>query len=268
MLSPTDQTTAGMGQLYPWVEILLLEILHVVILYPTRQHTYRMAAIAAAICVTARFYLIPEVTNPLAVGYTVGCAIAFRFMFIAYLLFAEGPFPDHWRRVRDEVHAKADASGLCNQPSNFPSAKKLRWTVDIAYSARMVGWVQEPWDCLPSHPPPSRRVFLQKTWLKLIINIIIIDFTTSVFALSPAFDRRVHDPTDGPETYLAAVPLLRRSPYVLSYGLMARAAIVAAHNVVALVCVGLARSSPPLWPDMWGRWGDAYSVRKLWGYVC
>jgi len=255
-----------MGQ-YPWVEILLLEVLHAATLYPTRQHTYRVAIIAAVICVTARFYLILEVTVPLAVGYTAGCAIAFHFMFMTYILFAEGPFPDHWRRVRDEPHAKADASGLNTQPSNFPSVKKLWWTVDIAYSVRMVGWVQEPRDCLPSHPPPSRRMFLQKTSLKLIINVFIIDFTTSLFALNPAFDHRVHDPTDGPETYLAAVPLLRRVPYVLSYGIMVRAGIVAAHNVVALVCVCLGQSSPTLWPDMWGHWGDAYTVRKLWGYV-
>ena len=40
------------------------------------------------------------------------------------------------------------------------------------------------------------------------------------------------------------------------------------HNVAALVCVGLGYSSPALWPDIWGRWRDGYTVRKLWGYMC
>jgi len=253
---------------YPWKQVLLLEVLNLVILHPTRQHAYRVAALAARIYLTTKIYLTPEPADPPTVGYTVGCVVAFRFMFMAYLLFVEGPFPDHWRRARDEVHAEADASGQDTQPSNFPSTKKFWWMVDIAYSGRMVGWVQEPQNGIPPHPPPSRLVFLWKTFSKLIINTVIADFATSMLALSPAFDHRVHDATDGPETYLAAVPFLRRVPYILSYGVMMGAGTGVLHNVMALVCVGLGHSSPTLWPDIWGRWGDAYTVRKLWGCVC
>jgi len=200
------------------------------------------------------------------VTYTVGCETVSHFIFTVYVLFTEGPFPDYWRRVRDQVrHAKADAGGLDKLPSNFPLTEKLWWMVDISYSVRMIGWVQEPRNCLPPHPPPSRRTFLYKTFLKLIMNAIIVDFTSSVFALSPAFDHRLHDPTDGPETYLAAVPLLRRAPYIISYGLMQGAGMGVVHNAMALVCVGLGHSSPTLWPDICGRWGDAYTIRKLWG---
>ena len=78
-----------------------------------------------------------------------------------------------------------------------------------------------------------------------------------VFASNPASDTRLHDPTDGPETYLTAVPLLRRVPYVLEYALMQAAGMGAIHNVMALACVGLGRPSSTLWPDLWGRWEDA-----------
>jgi len=249
---------------YPWAEVLLLEALHIAILYPTRQHAYRVAALAVAIYMSAQIYSTPEVTDPLTVTYTVGCTIAFRFVFMVYLLFVEGSFPDHWRRDRDEIHAKADGG----DPANFPLTKKLWWMIDIAYSVRMVGWIQEPKNGIPPHPPPSRRTFLRKTFLKLIMNIVAVDLTSSVFALSPAFDSRVHDPTDGPEAYLAAVPLFRRVPYIISFGIMVGTGLGVVHNVTALVCVGLCSSSPTLWPDIWGRWGDAYTVRKLWGYVC
>ena len=145
--------------------------------------------------------------------------------------------------------------------------KKFWWTVDIANNIRMIGWVQEPQNGIPPHPPPSRKIFLRKTFFTFITNSVIVDFTKSVLAHSPAFDCRSHDPTDGPETYLAAVPLLRRIPYVLSYGIGLGASVGTVHNVTALVFVGLGQSSPTLWPDMWGRWTDAYTMRKLWGYV-
>ena len=250
---------------YPWTEVLLFEVLHIIVFYPTRQHAYRMVVLAAMAYVAAQIYPTQEVTERLTVTFFVGFSIAFRFTFTAYLLFTEGSFPDHWRRVRDEVHAKTDAGGMDRLPSNFPFTKKLWWMLDIAYSVRMVGWVQEPRNCLPPRPPPSRRTFLRKTFSKLIINILITDLTTSAIALSPVFDNRVHKPTDGPETYLAAVPLLYRAPYVLTYAAGVSISISAMHNAWALLCVGIGRSSPTLWPDIWGRWRDAYTVRKLWG---
>ena len=253
---------------YPWAELFLFEILRMIVLYPTRQQTYRVAALAAMIYISVQIYLTPEVTDPLTFTYSVGCTITIHLIFTAHLLFAGGPFPDHWRRVRDEVDGEKDPSGLDKLPSNFPLTKKIWWMVDIAYSLRMVGWVQEPRNCLPPHPPPSRRTFLYKTFLKLIINAVILDLTASVLALSPAFDSRLHDPTDGPETYLAAIPLLRRLPYVLSYGLMIETLLRTVYSGMALVCVGLCHSSPTLWPDICGRWEDAYTLRKLWGYVC
>jgi len=253
---------------HPWAEVLLLEVLHIFVVYPARHHTYRVVALAAMIYVSARIFLTPEVTNPLTVGYAVGCTIGFHFILAAYLLFTDGPFPDRWKRVRDGARAKADAGGSDKLPPDFPLTKKLWWVISTVYSVRTVGWVQEPRNGVPPHPPPSRRAFLWKTFAKLTMNITAFDLTTSVFALSPAFDYRVHDPTDGSETYLAAVPLLRRVPYILSYGLMMGAGASIGHNLLVLACVGLGHSSPALWPDIWGRWGDAYTVRKLWGCVC
>ena len=60
---------------------------------------------------------------------------------------------------------------------------------------------------------------------------------------------RAHDwlgptPTDGPETFLAAVSLLRCVPYILVYGIGAAVSMGFAHNAIALVCVGLVCSSP------------------------
>ena len=252
---------------YPWPEALLFEVLHITILYPTRQNAYRAVVLAAMICVTAKIYLLPEITGSVGMIYSLGAVISFQSIFTAYLLFAEGTFPDHWRRVRDEVHGKDNGAGGSDKlPSSFPLREKLWWMVDMAFSVRMIGWVQEPRDAMPPHPPPSRRTFLWKTFSKFIANAIVADFLAFVFnALSTTVDYPSHDPADGPKAYLAA--LLCRVPYTLSYGIGAGAVISAMHNAVALVCVGLGHSGPTLWPDIWGRWGDAYTLRKLWGYV-
>lgn len=256
-----------MGQ-YPWIEVLLFLVLRIVIFYPTRYRIHRVIVLAAMFYVAAKIYQTPEITDPVTVTYSVGIAIALYFIFTAYLLCSGGTFPDHWRRVRDEVRSGVDPGGSDNLPSNFPLTKKLWWMLDIAYSPRMVGWIQEPRDHLRPHPPPERRTFLWKTFLKFVVNAFVIpDLLTLVIGQTPVFDSRLHDPTDGPETYLAAVPLLRRMPYVLAYALRVAAFISVPHNLTALVCVGLGRSSPTLWPDMWGRWRDAYTIRRLWGYV-
>ena len=262
--NPTRAITMGR---YPWPEALLFEVLHIIIFYPTHQHTYRAVVLVAMIYLTAKIYLIPEITGSIGMIYALGVTISFHFVFTAYLLLAEGSFPDHWRRVRDEVHAKVGTRGLGKPPSSFSLTEKLWWTVDIAYSMRMIGWVQEPRNAMPPRPLPSRQTFLRKTFSKLIVNAIVADLSAFVFALSTTFDYSPRNPTDAPETFLTAILLLRRVPYTLSYGIGAGALISATYNTVALACVGLGRSSPTLWPDIWGRWGDAYTLRRLWGYV-
>ena len=251
---------------YPLAEILLFEFLHAIVYYPTPNHGYRFVIVTTMIYLAAQIYQTLDVADTaIQSAYLVGQRMSLHLGFIAYYLCSEGSFPNHWRRVRDEVGAKADDSD--NQPSNFPFTKKLWWMFDLAHSVRMVGWVQEPKDCLPSPPPPSRRTFLWKAFLGFIADFIFLDILTLMQAGNPAFDPRVHDPADGPETYLAAIPLLRRVPYVLGFGFWLETTFRLMHNVVALVCVGLGGSSPTLWPNIWGRWGDAFTIRKLWGYV-
>lgn len=101
--------------------------------------------------------------------------------------------------------------------------------------------------------------------MKFTINAFVCDILTLMVGQTPVFDSRLHDPTDGPETYLAAVPFLRRAPYVISFGLWIATGLGAAHHFLSLVCVGLGYSNPALWPDMLGGWQEAYTIRKLWG---
>ena len=45
-------------------------------------------------------------------------------------------------------------------------------------------------------------------------------------------------------------------------------AILKMYYVLAsIIAVGLGISVPEDWPDMFGNWSDAYTLRRLWGYV-
>ena len=114
------------------------------------------------------------------------------------------------------------------------------------------------------HPPPSRRQSFWKAHLKLIKSSVVADIAIPLMALSPAFDNRVPDPTDGPETHLNAVQFLRRVPYVLLFGIRTKAGTGVMHHFTSSLFLSLGSSSM-FWPDSWGRWGDAYTVRKPWG---
>jgi hypothetical protein len=140
---------------YPWAEVLLFQVLSIAVFYPTRHRVYRISVVAAMIYFATQIYQTPEVTDPVKLTYCVGINIAFHFVRTVHIMCADESFPGHWRRTRDEVHAEADAGDLSTLPSSFSLTKKLWWMFDLAYSPRTVGWVQEPRNSLPPHPPPS-----------------------------------------------------------------------------------------------------------------
>jgi len=39
------------------------------------------------------------------------------------------------------------------------------------------------------------------------------------------------------------------------------------HSVLAVVAVGTGLHEPRLWPGPFGRWKDAYTIRRFWEYV-
>ena len=140
--------------------------------------------------------------------------------------------------------------------------------IELAYNFHMVSWVQEPRNHLPPPPPPSRLTFVRNAFLRLIANIIVLDLVTLLFAQNSAFDSRLYDPTNGPETYLATLPLLHRVPYAVGGAIKFAAGSSALRDILASVTVVLGARSPTFWPNIRGSWRDAYTVCRLWGYVC
>lgn len=255
--------TPPMGR-YPWAEFILFQILRILVFYPTRLYAYRAIVFTAMVVLASKIYRTTETTDPVTLSYLVGVATAFHLTFTTYVLCTGGSFPDRWRRVRDGDLPETDD----NSPLDFPLKKKLWWMFDIAHSARMIGWVQEPQGCLPRRPSPSRRTFLRETFLKLVFNMVIVDLSGSICSRSPRYDYRFpRNSTHGLRPAFAVPPLLRHAPHVIAFAVVAAASVAMFYNITSLVAVGVFRSSPTLWPDMWGNMGDGYTLRKFWGYV-
>ena len=97
-----------------------------------------------------------------------------------------------------------------------------------------------------------------------MVSFVLSDLGIRVLAQSQAFDSRVHDPSDCPETSdLIAVPFLRRTIHIWAHSNGISSGITILQNGFALVYVGLGGSSPTSLPEVWGRWGDAYTVRRF-----
>ena len=100
-----------------------------------------------------------------------------------------------------------------------------------------------------------------------MVSFVLSELGSLVLAQSQAFDPRVHDPSDCPETSdLVAVPFLRRTIHIWARSNSVSSGTAILQKGFTLVCVGLgASSSPTLWPEVWGRWGDAYTIRRFGG---
>lgn len=61
----------------PLVEVLLLQALHAIVLYLTRQHAYRVVILAVMVYVAAQIYRTLETANPITVTCVVGCVDAY-----------------------------------------------------------------------------------------------------------------------------------------------------------------------------------------------
>lgn len=56
-----------------------------------------------------------------------------------------------------------------------------------------------------------------------------------------------------------------RSWNLLAWLVMTYAILKMYYEVASLLAVGLGISRSEDWPDMFGNWSDAYTVRRLWG---
>ena len=83
---------------------------------------------------------------------------------------------------------------------------------------------------------------------------------TAYTAANPVFA-----PTGGAARSLRAQGALWTPLNVLAYTTKSYCMINILYDLLALLAVGTGCSAPACWPPPFGRWRDAYTVRRFWG---
>jgi hypothetical protein len=266
-----NQSLIELHNQHAWFLVLLFELLHIATCYPTRQFDHVRKRILGPLMIAFAYHIYNRLQLHVKNRYAVGFHVSFQLCSMFSFVYVEKGFPDVWRRVKDESSGAADSIDDDNnestrRPSNFSLRRKIGWMMDLAFSPRRVGWVQEPRQTLPRHPTCSRWRFIWSRILYALVNVVLLDLAISYEAGNPSFDTRLHRPeTIGPSAYMAARSLWSRLPDIVAWTAAMVNGVCLTHTVIAIPSVMLGLSEPGDWPAMFGPFRDMYTVRRFWG---
>jgi hypothetical protein len=156
--------------------------------------------------------------------------------------------------VQRELHRVGDRVPI-------PNAKlrsRLMWALELFSNPRGLGWDHEPKSILPPRPNLSRVQFLVSRLVYLATCLLVNDVASIVIRANPLFMR------DAPP--FSEQPLLWRCGGVLLFAIMIAMQIIIPNALYSILAVGSGMSQPDMWPRIMGSLGDAYTVRRFWGY--
>ncbi|THH15923.1 hypothetical protein EW146_g4633 [Bondarzewia mesenterica] len=137
--------------------------------------------------------------------------------------------------------------------------QRCKWASRLLTSPRAIGWVHEPRHVFPPHPPASqsRWNFVKKQSLSALTYFVILDVVHTWIVLSPAFQRDgISLASDGyPMRFLNTALHAAHLWSYMSFG----------YTAASVVAVALHITEPSEWPALYGRWSDAYTLRRFWG---
>ncbi|GJE95599.1 membrane bound O-acyl transferase family-domain-containing protein [Phanerochaete sordida] len=145
------------------------------------------------------------------------------------------------------------------EPARMSCARRLAWTLRLTCAYRGVGW-----SCQIAHLPPrptsTRSGFVASRLFRIALHALCLDVVHSYMSVDPLFSG----------TRAAADAQRQRRPALFVFAsALALAHFYATFNIAydatALAAVATRCSAPAAWPAAFGRWADAYTVRRFWG---
>ncbi|KAF9459745.1 membrane bound O-acyl transferase family-domain-containing protein [Collybia nuda] len=174
-----------------------------------------------------------------------------RVSFIVYLFMASDYI------LLTNIQREFRLSGQQESIENASFGARLRWALTLFFNPRGVGWSHEPKGILPlgSHLSRGRFILSQLIWSA--IYLVLIDIVHFI---------NVHTSVFKPESIpTASLTWHLRVLGVILSGLRATSYLSFLHALLSIICVATSISEPKGWPHLFGKWGDAYTVRKFWG---
>jgi len=200
-------------------------------------------------------------TNVLFMDYHIGMTIAGFAMDAVHMTLLVRPLRVF--RHRTQTHS-AD---------KLPWFDRFKWASKLCGSPRGVDWnhqvsvFRSTRDAMPDksrrqvqnlsmHPTNSRKEFVISRLISAAKHYLLFDLAQAYVRHAPGFKSHVA---------FASQNFVRR---VLSCGATLTfqySLCVVLHSLVAALAVSCTSSEPSSWPNMFGKWEDAYTIRRFWG---
>ncbi|KZT01306.1 uncharacterized protein LAESUDRAFT_731292 [Laetiporus sulphureus 93-53] len=232
--------------LLPFVPYVLLQNGLLGCLVATRiQWRARVVAFLAYASILTSVFLYT--TGDAQKNYSIGCTVMGHTLTAFHLLCLSDPLND-FRHERDKI-----------PPSEMSYARRVHWAFCIIFNFRGVGWTYQVAN-VPPRSSEGKWTFVRQKLLTAFRWFLLVDFTQAYQRAHPLFSRQAADifslATQGYVQRCINIFVRLSSPVAL-IGLQ--------YALLAAIVVALGISEPGDWPDMYGRWSDAYTVRRFWG---
>ncbi|KAG2119423.1 membrane bound O-acyl transferase family-domain-containing protein [Suillus clintonianus] len=200
-------------------------------------------ATCAAVLIVCLTCIQHAKTDILFLDYFIGMAIAGLAMDAIHMTLLVRPLHTfHHRKQIKPAH-------------ELPWVEKFIWATQLCGSPRGVGWNHQVKN-MPEHSGESKQDFVYSRLMKAAKHLLWFD-------LAQFYIR--HDPASKSAAAFASQIFIRR---ILGCGacmVMYYCVGVTIHALISALIVSCTSSEPGSWPDLFGNWEDAYTIRQFWG---
>ncbi|KAH7870920.1 membrane bound O-acyl transferase family-domain-containing protein [Lentinula edodes] len=179
--------------------------------------------------------------------YSIGSTLGGQFFTAAHLLLFAEPLA-HYRHCADK-----------DDPRNKTLWRRMLWSLCIVHSPRGIGWNYQVSNVPPRPLSTSKWTFIRSRLVQIIRFYLIMDLAQSYIHMNSLFTDPPPNATITSQGWLLQIisgAAWMTTPY---------AGMSMQYLIFAVFSVGLGFSSPEDWPDTFGTWKHAYTVRNFWG---
>ncbi|KAJ4481970.1 membrane bound O-acyl transferase family-domain-containing protein [Lentinula aciculospora] len=179
--------------------------------------------------------------------YSIGSTLGGQFFTATHLLLFSEPLAQY-RHQEDKY-----------EPKKWSLWRRMLWSWCIVHSPRGIGWNYQVSNIPPRPLPTPKWTFIRSRLLQVVQFYLLMDVAQSYIHMNTLFTRPPPNATITSQGWLLQMisgAAWMTTPY---------AGMSMQYLLFAVVSVGLGFSDPEEWPDTFGTWKHAYTVRNFWG---